>query len=294
MSTGQAEITREYVIAEIRRIAQANSDSTLSFSAFRSATGVSPHHIYRLFDGWREACEAAGLRPNMQNIAFDEDVLFEEMRRVFIECKGLCTRTKFARLARYSADTYRTRWGRWGSVLTKFQEWLDRTGREFPFKDQLMHDAPAGELNLDEPIAALKSRRQWPTLDVTTYGPLLNFRGLQHAPVNEQGVVFLFGMVCAELGFLVEAVRTGYPDCKAKRRVHRSRDQWQDVRIEFEFRSSEFKAHGHDPQVCDLIVCWEHDWSACPLEVVELKTEIGKLDSHAAQRSRTQTRGPDA
>ena len=50
-----------------------------------------------------------------------------------------------------------------------------------------------------------------------TYGASLNFRGLQHAPINEQGVVFLFGMVCHELGFVVESVRTGSPDCEAKR-----------------------------------------------------------------------------
>jgi hypothetical protein len=34
--------------------------------------------------------------------------------------------------------------------------------------------------------------------------------------VNEQGVVFLFGMVAKELGYMVEVVQTGYPDCEAK------------------------------------------------------------------------------
>jgi hypothetical protein len=32
----------------------------------------------------------------------------------------------------------------------------------------------------------------------------------------------------------------------------------------------------HDPNGCDIIVCWEHNWPECPLEVIELKKEIAK------------------
>lgn len=115
---------------------------------------------------------------------------------------------------------------------------------------------------------SIPNRRQKPVL----LGEPLNFRGLQHAPINEQGVVFLFGMVCKELGYLIEAVHTGFPDCEGKRQVDNHR--WQRVRIEFEFKSSSFLRHGHNPDLCDLIVCWEHDWRECPLEVLELKKAI--------------------
>ena len=27
----------------------------------------------------------------------------------------------------------------------------------------------------------------------------------------------------------------------------------------------------HDPAKADIIVCWEHNWPECPLEVIELK-----------------------
>jgi hypothetical protein len=50
------------------------------------------------------------------------------------------------------------------------------------------------------------------------------------------------------------------------------------VRIEFEFRSRTFRDHGHDPDGCDLIVCWEHNWPECPLEVVELRKVIDDLE----------------
>jgi hypothetical protein len=110
------------------------------------------------------------------------------------------------------------------------------------------------------------------------FGPPINFRGLRHAPINEQGVVFLFGMVSYELGFIVEAVHAAYPDCEAKRCVDAKTQRWQRVSIEFEFYSSNFREHGHDPTLCDVVVCWEHDWSDCPLEVVELRRVIDELE----------------
>lgn len=108
-------------------------------------------------------------------------------------------------------------------------------------------------------------------------GEFLDFRGLKHTPVNEQGVVFLFGMVALELGYVVEIVRTGFPDCEAKRRV--GKDRWERIRIEFEFQSRSFLGHGHDKNGCDVIVCWENNWPDCPLEVVELSAIIQDLDS---------------
>ena len=110
------------------------------------------------------------------------------------------------------------------------------------------------------------------------FGEFISFRGLLHAPVNEQGVVFLFGMLADELGFVVEMVTTGFPDCEAKRRV--GKDRWERTRIEFEYQSRNFHSHGHDPNGCDLIVCWEHNWPECPVEVLELRTSIKKLASN--------------
>lgn len=102
-----------------------------------------------------------------------------------------------------------------------------------------------------------------------------DFRGMAHAPVNEQGVVYLFGMVSGELGFIVEAVKREYPDCIAKQKISQNPERWQDVRIEFEYRSSGFH---HPKEGSDLIVCWEDDLGPkAPLRVLELRSEIRKL-----------------
>ncbi len=99
---------------------------------------------------------------------------------------------------------------------------------------------------------------------------LLQGAPLRYAPNNEMGVVFLFSHLCRRMQLHVESVQTGFPDCIALQRVGGKERR---IRIEFEFLSSNFRAHGHPPDGCDWIVCWEHDWPDVPahLKVVELR-----------------------
>lgn len=114
------------------------------------------------------------------------------------------------------------------------------------------------------------------------FGPYFNppFRGLQHEPSNEQGVVFLFGIVARDLGFVVEAIRRGYPDCVAKQRLATTEERWRRVYIEFEYVSSNFDHPLSGPSPADLIVCWENDLKEnAPLPVLELRSKIRELDA---------------
>jgi hypothetical protein len=142
-------------------------------------------------------------------------------------------------------------------------------------------DSPA-PLSPTTPVSgepAMGRPQYWKRSDRPTCGNPIDFRGLRHEPVNEGGVVFLFGMAARELGYLVEAVQAGFPDCEAKRQV--APGKWQRVRIEFEFESRNFRDHGHPPDGCDVIVGWQHNWPECPphLEVVELSKIIRTLSS---------------
>jgi hypothetical protein len=105
-------------------------------------------------------------------------------------------------------------------------------------------------------------------------GDPINFEGLIYGPLNENGVIFLFSKIHDKLGINIEAIKPGFPDAKGRRKTGKG---WEDIWIEFEFKSSHFKVHGHDPKECDVIVCWEHDWKDCPIEVIELKTRIEEL-----------------
>lgn len=116
---------------------------------------------------------------------------------------------------------------------------------------------------LPGPSAIMPSARK----PKSVVGQPINYRGLVYAPVNEQGVVLLFGMVFEELGMIVEEVKTGFPDAVIRRFNGKG---WLRERVEFEYVSSNFKQHKHPVDGCDIIVCWKHNWKECPLEVIDL------------------------
>jgi hypothetical protein len=113
-----------------------------------------------------------------------------------------------------------------------------------------------------------------PATKEAVYGRPILLPELATAPTNEMGVVFLFGVLARQLGFMVLRVQPGFPDVEALRCGKDG--QWRWVRIELEFESRNFLLHGHDPKGCDLIVCWEHNWPSCPVEVMELSKIVGR------------------
>jgi predicted transport protein len=115
----------------------------------------------------------------------------------------------------------------------------------------------------------------------TEVGSPINFRGFIYSPINEQGVVYLFGLVSEDLNIRVESIQQGYPDCTGIRYLGKGR--WERVRIEFEYNSSHFLLQKHDPKGCDVIVCWNDDLkqeekeklAKVGVEIIDLKSRIG-------------------
>ena len=115
-------------------------------------------------------------------------------------------------------------------------------------------------------------------------GDLINFRGLVYSPINENGVIFLFGKVAEDLNMYVEEIKPGFPDCIGRRFTGKG---WERISIEFEHKSQNFEFHKHDPKGCDIIVCWEHDWPEAQkhgIEVIELRDRIKGLPNPPIQR----------
>jgi hypothetical protein len=145
----------------------------------------------------------------------------------------------------------------------------ERPGNERPDNERLQ-EGPGDEPDAEGPTDVRKARRRG------VYGGLMRFGPMVCAPTNEQGVLFLFGATAEKLGFAVLKLGTEYPDCEAFRVVEG--DRLERVKIEFEFESRNFLKHLHDAKRCDLIVCWRHNWTECPLPVIELKSVTGLLD----------------
>src|SRR5579871_6106909 len=258
-----------------------------SRSEFRAQAGVSEYQILRHFPSWREAVRAAGFEPNSTNARLEDDTLLEDWGALVRKNRRIPTRVQYRKEGTYSPEVFEKHFGPWSAIPERFRafaqikpDWTDVVALlpvpATPETRRMLPSAPTagGDFAISTPTSGHRHNK---LEGVPTYGDPIDFRGLRHEPVNEQGVVFLFGMVAKELGFLVEAMRVGFPDCEAKRRI--APERWQRVYIEFEFESRNFWNHGHPASGCDVIVCWKHNWEDCPeeLEVVELSSVIRSL-----------------
>jgi hypothetical protein len=197
------------------------------------------------------------------------DQLFDNLRAVH-EARGRLPRQqdlKDRQLSRYGDAPYRKRFKNWNKAIETYRRW--RVARE--------HTETAQKPLLTPPPQRIKPPQKREALSHAhndTYGPPIDFRGMRYAPTNRDGVLFLFSKVHETLGILVEHLRTGrYPDCEAKRRAPKTKG-YKRCNIEFEVNSSRFRTHVSKGEFCDLIVCWEHDWEDCPIEVLSLKDAI--------------------
>lgn len=270
---------RAELIALVRAVAAKKGADRLGLVTFLRTAGIGASRVYKHFESWPALCEAAGLRPNPRNERVAEGDILAAMHATFLRHGGLCTLREFLPHAPCSHQVLKRRFASWLGALAAFRRWVGENAPDFPYLAELdarLDPLPAAPLG----GTAAGPGRSWPCFgtrpsDTRLSGAPVGFRALLFAPVNEQGVVLLFGMVADDLGYGVETVTTGFPDCTARRRV--AGDLWESVRVEFEFRSRSFRDHGHDPDGCDVIVCWEHDWPDCPLEVLALRPAIAAL-----------------
>ncbi len=275
------DLSREAIIESAREAAK-NHDGPLCRDKFIQITGHTSFHIYRLFPegGWSEIRTLAGLdrHPRSKDPLTDEQLL-EEYHRVVSSLGILPTWHRFDSMAKVSSATVRKRFGGNQGFRSRYHAWLEENFPDSPLLALVPSNSKKVRESMVTPSTQAAFAVQWNKTESVQYGAPINFRGLRHAPINEQGVVYLFGMVSSELGLIVEAVQSNFPDCEAKRCVDHKHDRWQRVSIEFEYVSRNFRDHGHDPNGCDLIICWEHNWPECPIEVIELKRIIDSLTS---------------
>jgi hypothetical protein len=258
--------TPESLIAAVQAMAARDGGTHVSRARFCRESGACTHQIVGMFGNYTRFLLAAGLQPYKRNRKRSEDELFGAMRDAWNAEGGPVTQSAYDRMKVHRYPCYQRRWK---GVLTAFLAWIEANDPDFAHLEALREVEATHRLKA--PLRKQAGR---------LYGETLDLPHFRHAPTHEQGVVLLFGMLARELGFIVERAGPGFPDCDAKRRLQGG--GWQGVRIEFEMESRNFRVHGHDAAACDLIVCWEHNWADCPLEVLELKSEVGKMKSALA------------
>src|SRR3990172_2184636 len=282
-----AKYDKDKIISEIKRIAMKLGKKSLSISEFKKYSNISRHTVCYYFISWNEAVKEAGLEPidpieklkltHSKNIIPEEDLL-KDLIRLFNETGKIPTMSLIDAKGKYSASTYSKKFktipNAFQLAKKSFQEDFQNTSQEIITDDNVSRPIETEIKIIPNTIIPEKQNKKR-----IVFGEPINFRGLRFAPINEQGVVYLFGMVSRELGFLIESVRTEYPDCEGKRCCDKEKSQWEHIQIEFEYSSSNFLTHSHNIDECDLIVCWKDDWNECPIEVLELKNVIKYLGS---------------
>lgn len=269
----------QHILDSIRAIARGLGRAPTR-SEFVALAEISEYSVSQCFPSWNDAVRSAGLRANTMNVRLEDGELLKDWGETVRTNHAIPARRAYRRMGKYDPRTLERRFGPWSSLPEVFlnfakdnSEWADVLALLPP---PVAKQAHGSNNDLASPILPKKTRHV-SLKDRATYGNPTHFRGLRHEPVNEQGVVLLFGMLAKELGYVIEAVQTGFPDCEAKRQI--APERWQRVDIEFEFESRNFRDHGHPLTGCDVIVCWRHNWDECPenIEVVELSSVIKSL-----------------
>jgi len=255
-----------------------------SLLEFVTGACIPKNSVFRLFPRWNDAVRAAGLQPYRLYLRPEDHELLTDWGETVRKLGAVPSRRAYDLNGKHYPITLEKRFGGWPALPQVFHDFA-KGKREWADVLALVPDPAVGardtraRLTNERSVSTILPRQlqHAPLLERPTYGEPLDFPALRHEPVNEQGVVLLFGMVAKHLGYVVESVQAGFPDCEAKRQIAPRR--WQRVNIEFEFQSRNFRDHGHPLTGCDVIVCWHHNWPDCPahIEILELSTLIKSL-----------------
>ena len=236
--------------------------------------GVSQRNIRKHFGTYHRAMETCGLARNGAGQRVGMEELFQDWTGIARRLKKVPSLADYEQLSKYSVSPLLRRFGTWNKVPDGMKLHADEHGLAEEYKD--VWEAIERRTGRQSSVPKACATPCVPKImeDRPMYGPLLQGCPLVFAPTNEAGVLFLFGAMAERLGFLVLLVQTAFPDCEAMRVVAENR--LQPVKVEVEYQSRNFLKHMHDLNGCDLIVCWEHNWPECPLEVLELKSLVGQ------------------
>jgi hypothetical protein len=235
--------------------------------------GIGRGLLETRWGGLQPALAAAGIEAAGTGFRHSNSTLLLDWAKVVRKQGRIPSVSEYRKLSRFCHAPLHARFG-WKLVPEAFEEFAQDKALQEEWADVLAIIAARPRKGSRCQISTARKSQSVDTFpERPIYGNPLPWPELLHEPVNEGGVVFAFGMMARRLGFAVRRIQRAFPDCEALREV--SRNQWQMVRIEFEFESRNFVLHQHDPNGCDVIVCWVHNWPECPvnIEVVELCKE---------------------
>jgi HNH endonuclease len=260
-----------------------------TFAEVVKMTAISRRQIRKHFGSYTRALRECNLERKEtggggQKLPLER--LFADWAGVVQRLRKLPSMGEYEMLSKYTTGPLVRRFGSWRQVPHGLKQFAESRGLAEEWKSELELVTTGGAAlgaNAGTGMAHAPIPAHWSAalFNRPAYGPPIWPGPLAYGPVNELGVVFLFGAMAQQMGYVVHRLQPEFPDCEAIRRVGEDRSQL--VRIEFEYESRNFLKHMHDASGCDLIICWRHNWPECPLEVLELRKVLSDQPSAFSQ-----------
>jgi hypothetical protein len=264
-------MTRQEVRAAILALAEKLKQVPTVPELMKHA-GIDRPEIRKHFGNYKQALEECNLEVPERGRKVEIDRLFADWAEVVRGLKRLPTGFEYEQRSKYSIRPLKRCFGSWELVPERMKLYAEEHGLAGEWEDVL---GLVGQGSGQRGGGATSTGPGRVEDGRPIYGQLIGAWGHVYGPTNEAGVLCLFGAMAEQLGFLIVKVQAEFPDCEAVRLVGKNRNRPE--KIEFEYESRNFLRHMHDPSKCDIIVCWEHNWPECPLEVIELRREIAKI-----------------
>jgi hypothetical protein len=225
--------TREEIIKAWKKaddIAAAKGEKPVGANEVAVSMDTSEYWIWKRFAGYSvtDMKRQHGIRLSPQEIHRTDHELLSTFDKMVTSHKGIPGWIVIMDESGIPESTWKKKLGgRKGcskeDVLRKYLEWLKANKPESPNLEIVTRILQSPSDNVDASEAPPKSREmKTPTyqkMAARVYGRPLHFGNLTYEPTNEQGVVFLFGIVSKYLGFdSIEYLGTEFPDCEGVQR----------------------------------------------------------------------------
>jgi hypothetical protein len=240
---------------------------------------IKKYEVQKAFGTYEHALEVCGLEIRGAGHRIALDRLCLEWAEIVRKLGKIPTIREYERLSGRSLRPLVSRFRSWRKVPLGILEYLKSRALERDLAD-VIHIICNGSKS--------RRRRSWTSSHAenltlkakvhagqTFYGPPLFTSVVTYAPTNENAVLVMFATMAKDLGFTITHIQTEFPDGEVMREVAPGR--WQRLRVELEYQSRNFVVHGHPIDGCEMIICWEHNWPDCPLEVLELKSVMEQM-----------------
>lgn len=216
-----------------------------------SVPGVpTANQLRYVYGQWTDAVIDAGLEPlptDPPRFAYSEAELIDEFIRVSNILGRLPSLELFRSTSQISNVPYR-KWGKWSEVQRYF---VSNFATRFSF---------------NAVSASPKRKRSRETR--LKYECALNFE-----PRNEFETIALFTILATDLGYRINSIRADFPDAVLEHnRV--------ETLVEFEYLSSNYKAHCHPMSSEFMCICWRKDCDLGPVRIISLEDVLHEMNAN--------------